>query len=682
MNAKILRSRNKSVVAIIFIVIFLLPVCISDYTVFVRAATENGDDNYNIAAKKTPIDSTNITELTYWDDNYGTIVEVVVEGNYAYIALGANGFIIVDVSDVEAPRVVAEYDTYTCNHIFVDNDIIYFTNNSAVNILDASDFSNFVLMCNFTVFSGLDDIVVSGNFVHLTSNSYYHIYNITDYLNPAQTDFYTQGGLYQIKLIGNIVYLEDTDNVRVLNVTDVTSIDYLDDIYQNDLTDFDVEGNFIYTSCYDNSFPYNNDEVIIWNATTLTTITSLSTYELNFTASTSTELKLSGNHLIVNDGSDFEIIDISNKSQPLYYALHLDTFEVNDFCIVGDNLFAWNGDDMKILDISDLADFVEIWVDQYDGYSYHVYLDGIYAYVADGTNLQIVNVEDPVNPIEVGHFFDENGDFEMVHVHNGFAYILEDSFGLRIVDVSDPTNPVERGNYTLGGDYIQLCANDEYVFIASVGNGLRIIDIYYPDYPQQSLLYQEVGDVYDVEIVENTLYLACGEYLQIVDITNPYEPEPISNYTRSTSFYIDVEVTEDYLYALSAGEGFDIIDIATDITAPAKIGQYFTYNSPGQIKVDGEFIYLLDDSALFEVFDATNIVHPKKIGEFDEITVFNSFTVRNGYIFVASGFNGTHVLTTNPLLTVKSPFLGPLAFFVGLSIFSIVVLFIRKKKRR
>jgi len=278
MNAKILRSRNKSVVAIIFIVIFLLPVCISDYTVFVRAATENGDDNYNIAAKKTPIDSTNITELTYWDDNYGTIVEVVVEGNYAYIALGANGFIIVDVSDVEAPRVVAEYDTYTCNHIFVDNDIIYFTNNSAVNILDASDFSNFVLMCNFTVFSGLDDIVVSGNFVHLTSNSYYHIYNITDYLNPAQTDFYTQGGLYQIKLIGNIVYLEDTDNVRVLNVTDVTSIDYLDDIYQNDLTDFDVEGNFIYTSCYDNSFPYNNDEVIIWNATTLTTITSLSTY--------------------------------------------------------------------------------------------------------------------------------------------------------------------------------------------------------------------------------------------------------------------------------------------------------------------------------------------------------------------------------------------------------------------
>ena len=140
MNAKILRSRNKSVVAIIFIVIFLLPVCISDYTVFVRAATEN-NDSYNVAAKNTPIDSTNITELTYWDDNYGSIVEVVVEGNYAYITLGVNGFIIVDVSDVTAPRVVAEYDTYTCNHIFIDNEIIYFTNNSAVNILDAADFS-------------------------------------------------------------------------------------------------------------------------------------------------------------------------------------------------------------------------------------------------------------------------------------------------------------------------------------------------------------------------------------------------------------------------------------------------------------------------------------------------------------------------------------------------------------
>ena len=674
MNKKILRSRNKSIVAIIFIAIFLLPVCISDYTSFVRAATEN-DNDFNIAAKKTPIDSTNITEISYWDDNYGTIGEVVVEGSYAYITLGVNGFIIVDVSDVTAPRVVAEWDVYTCNRIFIDNDLIYVTNSSEVNILDASDFSNFVLLCNFTAGSYLDDIVVDGNFVHITNDAGYRVYNVTDYLNPTLTDFYNEGGLNQIWLEDNIVYIEDSNDIIILNVTDVTNFVYLDDFYHANLVDFVVDGNFIYTS--DSG---TGGDIRCWNATTLTAVTSHSTYELNYTGSN--DLAIKDDYLIVCSYYEFEIIDISNVSDLKYFHLTLpDDFAMVNFQIVGDYLYTYNSDDLKIFDITDLTNFVEIWVDQYDGFSYHVYLDGIYAYVADGTNLQIVNIEDPANPIEVGHFFDNNGDFVRVHVRNGFAYILEQGFGLRIVDVSNPTNPIERGNYTLGGSFVDLCANDEYVFIACEGTGLRVIDVYYPDYPQQSLLYQEVGSVYDVEIMESNLYLACGAYMQIVDMTNPYEPEAIANYTRSTSDYIDVEVTEDYVYAVSDGEGFDIIDIATDPLKPAKIGQYFTYNDPQLIQVDGQFIYLADATTVLEIFDATNLAHPKKIAEADDNPLAVYVEVRNGYIYVPSGLNGTHVYITDPLLTVKSPFLGPIAFFVGLSLFSILVIYIRKRKQ-
>ncbi|MHA1156124.1 MAG: hypothetical protein ACTSQK_08440, partial [Candidatus Heimdallarchaeota archaeon] len=226
---------------------------------FLNAATNNDNDFEINAKKKEPIDSTNVTELTYWDDNYGTIFEVVVEGNYAYLSLGLNGFLIVDVSDLTAPRVVAEWDTYTCRYMYIEADIIYATNNTAIYILDASDFSNMNVISNWTVSTTINDILVDGNFVHLTTTANYEIYNITDLATPTQTDSYAQAGLSVLQLDGDILYVEDSNRVRILNVSDVTSIDYLSDVYYSGLD------NFIYSN--DTLYMTDSDDVYIYNVT-------------------------------------------------------------------------------------------------------------------------------------------------------------------------------------------------------------------------------------------------------------------------------------------------------------------------------------------------------------------------------------------------------------------------------
>ncbi len=673
MNTKIFRSRKNRFIALIFIVIFLLPFFINNQITFLSATTNNDTDFEINAKKKAPIDSTNITELAYWDDNYGTIMDVVVEGNNAYLTLGVNGFIIVDVSDLAAPRVVAEWDTYQCRYLYVESDLIYAANLTQVYVLDASDFSNMNVICNWTATNQINNILVDGNFVHLTTISNYEIYNITDYTTPTQTDSYTQTGLTDFQLDDDIVYLEDSNRVRILNVSDVTTMSYLTDIFYAGLD------NFLYSN--DTLYMTDSNDVYVWNVTLPATPAYLIDFALNHTGGDA-DLWVTDNYLLVNNQLTIEIIDISNTSAPLYYTTYKDTFTSVNFLIVGENIFLWDDTSLEILDSSDLMDISLVWVDQFDGYAYDVFLDGSYAYVADGSNLQIVDITDFENPVEVGQFFDENGAFSHVYVNNGFAYLIESGFGLRIVDVTDPTNPVERGNITLPGGFEDIYANDEYVFVSHGGAGLSIIDVYYPDYPQLSLLYQEVGNVYDAEMIGNTLYLATGGYLQIIDLSNPYEPEPIANYTRDTSFYYSLAVSEDYIYAVSLGEGFDIIDITTDITSPAKVGQYFTYLSPFDICVDGDFIYLLDATFGFSLFDAFNIAHPKLIGTFDTFAgTETGFTVRNGYMFVTTGLNGTHILTTSPLLTAQTPFLGPLAFFAGLTIFSVIVIFIRKKKR-
>ncbi|NHJ85300.1 MAG: hypothetical protein FK734_07545 [Asgard group archaeon] len=668
MNSRIFRSRRIGFIAIIFVAIFLLPIFVGDYSLNIKAMT---DDNSALEIARKPLDSTTISELTYWDDNYGSIGDIVVEGNYIYAVLSGNGFIIIDISDIANPVVVTQWKTYACSNLDVENDRIFVTNTTSFYVLDASDFNNMYVICNYTGLSTPKDIVADGNFVHITDNTDYHIFNITDLTNPYQTDNYTPNTLTEMQLDGDIMYIKDSSYIRILNVSDVNNIVLLSSVYHVSVYDFARAGNVLFTS--------TTSQVSSWNITTLSSPTAFDTYALNYTGAPS-NLAIKGNYLVVCKALAFEIIDITNASELLYYTHETYTFQMNNIIIKGDAIFTYNIDSIKIFNCADLTDITEIFVDQYNGSAQHVYLFDKYAFVADGTNLQIVNVKDPANPVEIGQFFDENDAFFRVYVHNDFAYILENDLGLRIVDVSDPTNPIERGNFTLSGDYIDLCANDEYVFIACEGAGLRIIDVYYPDYPQQSLLYQELGDVYDVEIMDTNLYLACGEYLQIVDISNPYEPEPIGNYTRDTSYYIQLDVSNNYVYALSLFEGFDIIDIKTDITEPVKIGQYFTYAMPVQIQADGQYIYLLDDSGLFEVFDATNIAHPKKIGDYDEINNFGTFAAKDGYIYVTTGLNGTHVLTTSPLLQAKLPFIGPGTFFAGLSIFSLMIILIRKKR--
>ena len=65
-----------------------------------------------------------------------------------------------------------------------------------------------------------------------------------------------------------------------------------------------------------------------------------------------------------------------------------------------------------------------------------------YAYVADGENgLIIIDVHDPTNPKEVGHY-DTLGDTRSVFVKDGYAYLPDYDNGLVILDVSDPTKPI------------------------------------------------------------------------------------------------------------------------------------------------------------------------------------------------------------------------------------------------
>ncbi len=514
----LLRSRKIKLIATIFIITFLLPFLVSDQVRMLAGISEEENNNGLTINAKKPLDTVNITEIGYWDDNYGQINDVSIVGNYAYLALGNEGFLVFDVTNASIPVIETSWNDYTCNYIYAAGDKIYCSNNSAIYVLDASDINNLNLATNWSA-SNVRDIYGQGDLIYYTRNNGFYIYNISDLLNPSYVDHHSDNDYYELQIESGYAYVQETGIVqcRVFNVTDPTNIIYLYFIQLPNMNDFYYANNYIYVA--------NTDTVWLFNFTDkLAVPVNTDVYANNNTGIN--DIQVAGNYLYIEEGDDIVLVDISNKTNVQYHSMFDNDFFINDIIVDGDIVFAYDTNTFEIIDAADTMNLVILWYDQIYGHTFGFFIDGSYAYVADHSNLEILDISDPANPVKIGKFFDDGGSIIQVCVKDDYAYILEAGFGLKILDVSDPTNIIEMGNVSLIGFTLwDLFVTEEFAFVSLVGDGLAIIDIYYPDYPQLTTIYHEVPVIFSAAMVDTYLLLAAFDYFQIIDLANPFNQE-------------------------------------------------------------------------------------------------------------------------------------------------------------
>jgi hypothetical protein len=169
--------------------------------------------------------------------------------------------------------------------------------------------------------------------------------------------------------------------------------------------------------------------------------------------------------------------------------------------VVGNYAYVENGYGIAIFDIGN--PFTPVKLGEvplpypYNGYPYSIFVDGNYAYVAAVDHgLRIVNISNPVDPVEVGHYDISNWAMDIVVVEN-YAYIstgVGGGGGLRIIDISNPESPIEIGHHDLsGGGAESLAVIDNYVYLANI-MGLRVIDVSDPTSPVEIGIYEDWRD--------------------------------------------------------------------------------------------------------------------------------------------------------------------------------------------
>lgn len=671
MTQKNLLFRRRIITLFVVLALFA-PIIVNINTVM---AKDSNTTESNLGIEEAPkmgeelsinADEVNVTDYSGFDDNYGTISDIFISGNYMYIALGSEGLAIYNITNLE-PKFITQWDNYSCNRVYADNNLLYLSNNTGIYVLDAANYNNLALLTNLST-GTVYDIYAENEFVFITTTLGFYSVNITDYLNPAIIDAYSNTQLREFHVSNGIAYVKDSDRVRIFNITEADNLNFLTDVFIGGLNDIYYLDDTLY--CAD------SDDAFLYNVTDPASPVYFTNYEFNNTGSN--QIVVIGDYLYIEEFRGIVVVDISNKSQPLYFTEFRETITMGIINAYGNYLFCNDDYQIEIIDANTPSDLVSLWIDQIYGSTQDLFVDGTKLYAADVSSLEIIDISDPENPEEIGKYKDEDALISHVYVHNDYAYIYENGFGMKIIDVSDPTNLIELGNISFAGSFADIYVSDEYAYIAQGGDGLLVIDIYYPDYPQKSLQYEEYDAVYALEKMGDYLYIASGEYFHILDMSNPYKPTEIGNWTRLNANYYDIFLDENYAYLL-CDEGFDIIDISDPIE-PVKIGQFFNYQIPWKIFVDGQYIYLLDFALGLDVFDASTIAHPKPVASYEPSTFYYDVFARNGYIYLAGSLDGVVILITEPLLTVKSG-IGPFTFVCGLVFFSVLGLLIRKKKK-
>lgn len=219
------------------------------------------------------------------------------------------------------------------------------------------------------------------------------------------------------------------------------------------------------------------------------------------------------------------------------------------------------------------------------GYANNVDVAGDYAFVAAGeAGLQIVNVNNHQTPFILAAF-DTPGNANDVAVVAGKAYVADGESGLRIIDVSDPAAPVALGSVDTPGLAEDVVVVGARAYVADGTSGLQVIDVSDASAPallgtldtagyargvgaagQLVAVADGVTDTSDgggdIEVTALTAAPA-GNYLRIVNVSNPASPQEVGSVNLGFGEAMDVAVRERMAYVASLYGGVMAVDFTT-----------------------------------------------------------------------------------------------------------------------
>ncbi len=223
-----------------------------------------------------------------------------------------------------------------------------------------------------------------------------------------------------------------------------------------------------------------------------------------------------GNFAYIADGeAGLQIVNITDPVDPTLagsYGYNIN--DARDVFVLGDYAYFVDISSLIVLDISDPTNPTYKGNFTTRGYAYGVFVDGDYAYIADGdSGLTVADISDPSNPTFAG-FYDTEGEAWDVFVESNFAYVASDGdFGLTVVNISDPIQPAYAASYNISNyDHEGVFVDGDYAYLACGGSGLDIVKVMTNQFEDVAFAYSSTIAFSDLKsIIRATLTSSDSE---------------------------------------------------------------------------------------------------------------------------------------------------------------------------
>ncbi|MFW9993337.1 MAG: hypothetical protein ACFFD4_14935 [Candidatus Odinarchaeota archaeon] len=579
-------------------------------------------------------------ELVGSVDTQGKAVDVVVEGDYAYVAdANGTGVQIINISNLEDPSLVSTWNwgiekTPNCYGVDIDGDWLLVTGDESVIVLDISNASEPEHITNIStpgIFpEKVNKACVRGHLLYVATDTALAVVTKEDLMMTPSIGLFpgnysTPGRAMDVFATGDVAAVaDDTAGLILINII--------------------TQG----------------------NPTLLSTFSAIGgAYGVD----------VKGDHAFVATGDNgLNIVNINTASSPFLVGHCATMGHANDVKVYGDYAYVAVDDGLEVIDIQNMYDpyslgFYNTSNDNPASTALSLSISGNHAFLATNEGgLQIFEISDPVLPSVVGSCSTGSGGLAFdVAIDGDMAYVIDYNLGKFVFNISDPTSPTMIANYGVidtGSHPYTIAVAENYAFIGyELQSDLHSYYIGNPyDWDRRDYLTPE-GDGsigYDNFIYGNMLVQANYEGgVQVYNIMNP-EDLGTNSYGRYVTNGVarGVYTAGDLAYVACEGPyDLEIVNIG-DPGSPSLVGRCGFTENGYQVFVQGDYAYVAArGTGGLRVINVSDPVHPAQVGFVDPSPSAGDAVdvyVAGNYAYLADDYYGLHVIDisdpTNPVL--------------------------------
>ena len=542
-------------------------------------------------------------------DTPGVENSVAVYGDHAFVAAGAAGLQVVDITDPNAPLIVGHVDTPgDARDVVVSDGFAYVTDSfSGLQVIDVQS-PELPVIVGYVDTPGIARAVALAGSYAYVADEYKGLQVIDITVPTAPTIVGSLETTYSIDVAVSGAYAYVAPGMQVIDISNPAVPVVVGSVNKPNwaVRGIDVHDGYAYAAAYEmlqnNQTKSTLDIIDIASPTSPVIVGSVQIF------GRPADVAVSGAVAFVADGIGLTTVDITDPISPKV----MGSVRKWSSGLAGEGKIAVSGSTayvagsaygLHLFAVTKPASPPVLARMDTPGYAVGVALSPPYAYVADyEAGISVIDVTNPLTPAIVGTL-DTPGRVTDIVIAGTYAYVADDSAGFKVLDITSPASPQIVGSVLTDARVFDLALSGSHVYLADGAGDLEVIDVSDPESPVWVTTLVTPGMSYGVDASGSYAYVAGDAGLQVVDISNPALPEIVGSVnTPGTT----LAVSNAFVYMTHYDFGLHVIDVSNP-ASPALVGNLMLENS-GEVTALGSVLYV--GAFGLEVVDITNPMSP------------------------------------------------------------------------